>query len=150
MKQIYNYYIDKTPKKIPLEKIILNILLNIPIPPKGLLEFEYNLNEKNEKIIIKKEKMNQLFCINDQLKIIFDKFSINKILIIFFNILFENKIIFFSSNVNYISYFIYGLISLLFPFYYSFQISSSIPKEAFDILESISPFILGINKKKKI
>ena len=145
LKQIYNYYIDKTPKKIPLEKIILNILLNIPIPPKGLLEFEYNLNEKNEKIIIKKEKMNQLFCINDQLKIIFDKFSINKILIIFFNILFENKIIFFSSNVNYISYFIYGLISLLFPFYYSFQISSSIPKEAFDILESISPFILGIN-----
>jgi len=145
LKQIYQYYLDKTPKKYPLEKIILNILLNIPFPPKGLLQIRYNIVENYEKIILKNTKMNELSNIDIELKIIFSKFSINKILIIFFNILFENKIVFFSSDVNSISYFIHGMISLLFPFHYSFQISSSIPKEAIEVLESISPFILGFN-----
>ena len=147
LKQIYHYYLDKTPKKIPLEKIILNILLNIPIPPRGIFEINYNLNKNYEKIIIKKEKMNELSNLDKQLKLIFSKFSINKVLIIFFNVLFESKIVFFSENISEISYFIHGIISLLFPFQYSFQISSSIPKEALDVLESISPFILGINTK---
>ena len=145
LKQIYQYYLDKTPKKYPLEKIILNILLNIPLPPKGLLEIRYNIAQNSEKIIFKNSKMNELSNIDDQLKLIFSKFSINKILIIFFNILFENKIVFFSSNANSISYFIHGMLSLLFPFHYSFQISSSIPKEALEVIESISPFILGFN-----
>ena len=144
LKQIYKYYMDKTPKKIPLEKIILNILLNIPFPPRGIFQINYNLENK-EKLIIKREKMNELSNIDNQLKLIFAKFSINKILIIFFNVLFESKIVFFSQNVSEISYFIHGMISLLFPFQYSFQISSSIPYEALDVLESISPFILGIN-----
>ena len=147
LKQIYHYYLDKTPKKIPVEKIILNILLNIPMPPRGIFQINYNLEKNYEKLIIKREKMNELSNIDDQLKLIFSIFSINKILIIFFNVLFESKIVFFSQNVSKISYFIHGMISLLFPFQYSFQISSSIPKEALDVLESISPFILGINTK---
>ena len=143
--QIYNYYTEKAEKKIPLEKIILTVLLNIPIPPKGLVELKYNLLPNYEKILIKNQKMNELRNINIQLKLIFEKFSINKILIIFFNILFESKILFFGTKLTELTYFIQGMISLLFPFQYSFQISSSIPREAFDVLESISPFILGFN-----
>ena len=143
--QIYNYYTEKAEKKIPLEKIILTVLLNIPIPPKGLVELKYNLLPNYEKILIKNQKMNELSNINIQLKLIFEKFSINKILIIFFNIVFESKILFFGTKLTELTYFIHGMISLLFPFQYSFQISSSIPREAFDVLESISPFILGFN-----
>ena len=125
LKQLYQYYLDKTPKKIPMEKILLNILLNIPIPPRGLIELNYNLNKKSEKIIIKREKTNELSNIDKQLKLIFTKFNINKVLIIFFNVLFESKIVFFSENVSEISFFIHGIISLLFPFQYSFQISEN-------------------------
>ena len=147
LKQLYQYYSEKSPKKIPLEKKILTILFNIPLPPKGLVEIEYNLKEDYQKIKLRGEKMNKISSMEDEFKFLFNKFTINSILIIFHYIIFETKTIIFSTNVNEISFFIYGIISLLFPFHYSFQISSSIPNGAYDIIESISPYILGVNKK---
>ena len=147
LKQIYQYYIEKIPKKIPIEKQILTVLFNIPMPPKGLLEIEYNLKDNYPKIKIKEEKMNKIKIIEDELCLIFSKFSINKIIIILKYILFETKTIVFSTKINELTFFIYGLISILFPLHYSFQVSSSIPDGAYDVLESISPYILGINKK---
>ena len=147
LKQLYQYFIDDSLKKIPIEKKILTILCNIPIPPKGFLEIEYNLKENFEKIRIKREKMNKIPSIEDELALIFSKFSIHKVLKILKFILFEMKTIVFGTKINELSCFIYGLISLIFPFHYSFQVSSSIPNGAYDILESISPYILGINTK---
>ena len=71
------------------------------MPPRGIFQINYNLDKNYEKLIIKREKMNELSNIDDQLKLIFSLFSINKILIIFFNVLFESKIVFFSQNVKY-------------------------------------------------
>jgi hypothetical protein len=147
LKQIYYYTLEKNPHKIPIEKKILTILLNIPLPPKGLLEIQYNLKDDYEKIKIKGEKMNKISSLDVELQLLFSKFSINKLLIILKYILFETKTILFSTNINEITFFIYGIISLLFPLHYSFQISSSIPNGAYDVLESISPYIMGINKK---
>ena len=147
LKQIYNYFLEENPKKIPLEKKILTILCNIPIPPKGLLEIDYNLKDNYQKIRLRREKMNKIPLLEDELKFMFSKFSINKMLKIFKYILFEMKTIVFSTKINELSLFIYGLISLLFPLHYSFQVSSYIPNGAYDVLESISPYILGINTK---
>ena len=147
LKQLYKYYMDNNPKKIPLEKKILTILFNIPLPPKGLLRLEYNLDERYDKIIIKGEQMNKIPIMYEELNLIFKKFSINKLLIIIRYIIFETKTVIFSTKKNHLANFIYGIISLLFPFHFSFQVSSSIPNGAYDILESISPYILGINTK---
>ena len=57
-----------------------------------------------------------------------------------------STIVVFSSKINELSYFIYGITSLLFPFHYSFQISSSIPHNTFTAVESISPYLFGINQ----
>ena len=150
LRQIYQYSLEKNSIKIPLEKKILTILCNIPVPPKGLLEIEYNLNENYKKIILKRQKMNKITIIKREINLIFPRFQISTFLEIFKYLIFETKILIFSSKINDLSNFIYGLISLLFPFHYSFQISSSIPKNAYNILESISPYILGINKKFEI
>ena len=150
--QIYNYYINKNnPKNIPIEKILLTILFNIPLPPRGTLEIEYNLMDNYQKIHIKNTKMNKLPVIKEEIKLILNKFDEKVFLEIFKYVLFETKILIFGSNINEISYFIYGLISLLFPFKYPFSISSSIPNNIYNVVESISPYIFGINKifKKK-
>ena len=143
--QIYDYYLDKN-IKIPLEKKILTILYKIPMPPKGLLKIEFKMAENFKKIILKRQKMNKLLAIKDELGLIFSKFDIKTVLEIFRYTLFETKILIFGSQVNEISNFIYGLISLLFPFRYLFQISSSLPNNSFNVLESLSPYIFGINK----
>ena len=147
LKQVCQYFLEKSPKKIPLEKKILTILFNIPMPPKGLVEIEYNLKDDYEKIKLRGERMNKISSMEDEFKLFFNKFNIHQLLTIFKYIIFETKTIIFSTNVNELSFCIYGIISLLFPFHYSFQISSSIPNGAYDIIESISPYILGVNKK---
>ena len=101
------------------------------------------------KIKLKRQKMNKLPVIKDEINLIFEKFDIMTFLEIFKHLIFETKILIFGKGINELSYFIYGLISLLFPFRYSFQIASSIPSNAYNVIESISPYILGINKKYK-
>ena len=145
--QIYDYYKNQEKIKIPLEKIILNILCNIPMPPKGLAVYQYNLDEKNEIIDIKSVKMNKFKNIDDDLIIIFKYFNVNNFIEIFKYVLFETKTIVFGTNINHLCSFVYGLISLLYPFTYPFQVSSSIHKNAYEVLESISPYIIGINQK---
>ena len=84
--------------------------------------------------------------IRKEINLIFKKFDIKTFFGIFKHLIFETKILIFSSKINELSYFIYGIISLLFPFHYSFLIFSSIPHYAFTAIESISPYLFGINK----
>ena len=147
LKQIYQYYKENKIKTIPMEKIILNILFNIPIPPKGVLEIRYNTMPNYDVIKIKQQKMNKLPYISKELNYIFSNFKLDNFLEIFKYILYETKTVIFSTNINNITFFICGLTSLLYPLKYSFQISSSITDNIYSVLESISPFILGINKK---
>ena len=144
--QLYDYLnIEKI--KIPLEKIILNILCNIPNPPRGIHKYQYTMAENFEKINIQAEKMNRIKIIDEDLKKIIGFFkSIDNFLTIFKYTLFETKTTIFSTNVNKIFYLINGLISILFPFNYPFQILSCL-MDGFGILESPPPYIIGINQK---
>ena len=147
LSQLYEYYLDKNIKrKIPIEKIILTTLFNIPMPPRGSLKIEFKLLDNYNKIILKRQKMNKLPVIKDEINLIFNKFNTITFLEIFKHLIFETKLLIFGKEINELSFFINGLISLLFPFRYSFQISSSIPYNLYNVIESISPYILGINK----
>ena len=155
LRNIYEYYLSSEKKTIPLEKIILNLLCNIPMPPNGLFEISYKFNNEineqniNKEIKIKRHKYNELKNIDDNLFLIFSifDFNIDIFIDIFKYSLYEIKTLIFGSNVNYLCLIINGILSSLYPFNYSFQVSSCVPNNAFDVLESISPYILGINQK---
>ena len=87
LKQIYKYYKTKKIKKnIPIEKKILSILFNIPLPPKGTLALEYSLLGNNKKIEIKKEKifkrinvlLNNYFIPNGKIKLFMEQDRISR------------------------------------------------------------------------
>lgn len=144
LKAIYNY--SKVNKlTIPIEKIIHNLLIEVPLPPRGLYEVEYQL--LNEKIKVSRPKMNELPNSEEEIKLLFDLFKPEQIVTIFKHLLYETKMVVFSSNLKLLTPFIFGLLSIMYPFKYSFQVVSCIPDESYHILESISPFILGLNKE---
>ena len=145
--QIYDYYKNQDNITKPLEKIVLNILCNIPMPPKGLNVYHYNLEEKYKKVDIKEVRMNKLKNIDEEVFVMFKYFNTNNLIEIFKYVLFETKTIVFGTKINDLCSFIYSIISILYPFTYPFQVSSCIHKNAFEVLESISPYIIGINKK---
>ena len=144
--QLYNYYKLKK-VKIPIEKIVLNILCNIPLPPRGIHSYQYIMSKDFEKIIIKSEKMNKIKNYDRELNMVFHYFNVNTLVEIFKYILFETKIIAFSTNVNRLCILIHCLISILYPFNFPFQVASCVREDAFEVLESIPPYIIGINQK---
>ena len=129
----------------PIDKIIENLLIELPIPPRGFSTLEYTLN--NEKRLIKQTKMNQLPIININLKKLFLDYEVRDIILIYNYLFLEGRILFFSEKIEILNLYIYGFLALLYPFQYQYQIVTILPEKNFEIMESITPFIAGINQK---
>ena len=130
--------------EVPIEKIVENLLIELPVPPRGVAKVTYFLNEEERNII--QNKMNELPLLDINLKKIFVDFSIKDIITIFNYIFLESRILFFTKNIEYLNNFIYGLLALLYPFQYQYQIVTILPQINFEIIESPTPFIAGINQ----
>ena len=168
---IYNYGLSTN--KIPLENIITNLIIEVPIPPRGLYSINYNyafneINSNNNQSISRAQSQymvqpslnqqqiqplqstenNKLLVTEIDLKRFNSNLSFTCKLETIKHILFGSKILFFSSkNLNTLSDTILSFLSLIFPFKYPFQVSSYLHKDNYRILESISPFIMGINEE---
>ena len=142
LEMIYDY-ISKN-REIPIEKIITNLIIEVPVPPKGLYSILYTLidkeftlvNNENNKIQlaeISMKKFNNMIPFKDKLEALK-------------HILLCSKILVFSRDLNKICECELAFLHLLFPFKYPFQVTSFLHKDNYNILESISPFIIGINE----
>ena len=168
-------------REIPLEKIITNLIIEVPVPPRGLYSinynYDFNFNEEKEnetqnnnqeikriatQCINRKELANRedkiispltstgnnkLLVAETDLNKFNKKLSFNCKMETIKHILLNSKILFFSLNLTTIIDTISAFMSLIFPFKYSFQISSYLHKNNYGILETVSPFIIGINEK---
>ena len=130
-----------------IDKFIENFLIELPVPPRGETKIIYNLMNEERKLI--QSKMNQLPLIDVNLKNLFVKFKTEEIIDIYHYLFLEIRVLFFSKDIDILNIFIYGLLSLLYPFEYQYQIVTILPKENFEIIESITPFIAGINEEYK-
>ena len=129
---------------IPIDKIVENLCIELPDPPRGVSYLEYNIN--NEKRIIKQNVMNKIPLVNINLKKLFFDYEVRDIVSMYNYLFLETRILFFSRNIDILNIYIYGLLALLYPFQYQYQIVTILPEENFEIMESITPFIAGINQ----
>lgn len=128
----------------PIEKIIDNLIIETPLPPRGLYKVEYKL--LNEKLLLTQPKMNELPVATYNFPLIFCLLSTEQIVEIYRYLLLETRIIFFSANIQYLGPTIHSFIQLLFPLKYSFTYISVLPSENINFVESPSPYVIGINQ----
>ena len=146
LQDIFQYISE--PRDIPIEKIITNLIIEVPIPPRGLYSIDYILMEKtytlegceNNKIQVNTEIDLKKFNSNLDFKTKLEAIK---------HILLGSKILFFSKNLSSLCNTILSFLILLFPFKYPFQVTSYLHKDSYNILESISPFMIGINEHYK-
>ena len=144
IKIIYQYSLVE--KQIyPLEKIINNLLIEVPTPPRGIYYIEYSLI--NESIIIKANQMNELSTLNIEFEKLFTIFNLNNIIQIFRYLMLNAKIIIFSEEIKNLTPVILSLLSLLYPFNYPYTVVSVLHKEAYKLIDNILPVLVGINEK---
>ena len=133
---------DNSQILIPIDKIIENLLIELPVPPRGIFGVEYTLINEERKL--KQNLMNELPLVDINLKRLFT-FDIKEIVDMYRNLFLESRILFFSEDIQSLNMYIFGLLSLLYPFQYQYQVVTILPEENFEIIESITPFIAGIN-----
>ena len=144
IKSIYQYSLVE--KQIfPMEKIINNLLIEVPTPPKGIYYVNYSLI--NENIILKANLMNELYTLNIEFERLFTIFNLNNIIEIFRYLMLNTKIIMFSEEVKNLTPVILSLLSLLYPFHYPYTVVSVLHKEAYKLIDNITPVLVGINEK---
>jgi len=144
---IYNYTrtSENVGQNIPLEKVITNLIIEVPISPRGLYSIQYILTD--EAFTLKNIENNRLQLAEISFRKINKKLGLETIIEGLKHILLGSKILIFGSDLNLICESIMAFLYLLFPFKYPFQVTSFLHKENYNILESISPFIIGINEQ---
>ena len=144
LNSIYQYsQMDRV--DIPLEKIINNLVLEVPKPPRGLYSIEYSLFDKT--YILQNSRLNNLFFATIEFDKLFMRFKTEQILTIFQYLMLGIKIVFFSSKIEYLTPIIFSMLILVFPFKYPFPVVSVLPKESYNLIDNITPEILGVNEK---
>ena len=147
LRTIYELATNEMYSYIFIDQIIEKLIIETPKIPRGLkkivLRFPYKEIELTE------TKMNEFPSVNVNLAYTFEILNYNNIIEIYKYLLYETKLIFFSENLYKLTNTILSFLFLLTPFNYQFQIVSILSKELYNFIETISPFIFGINEKYK-
>ena len=145
LKTIYNLTTNDLYSHIFIDQIIEKLIIETPKIPRGLKRIL--LKFPNNEIELTETKMNEFPSINVNLAYTFDIMNYNNIIDIYKYLLYETKLIFFSENLYKLTNTILSFIFLLTPFNYQFQVVSILSKELYGFIETISPYIFGINEK---
>ena len=145
LKTIYNLFSSGNYPSLFLDQIIEKMIIETPKIPRGLKKIV--LQFPDNQIELTETKMNEFPSVNVNLSYTFELLSYNNIIEIYKYLLYETKLIFFSENLYNLTNTILSFIFLLTPFNYQFQIVSILSQELYSFIETISPFIFGINEK---
>ena len=145
LREIYCMTMSNEFSSLFFENIIEKLIIQTPKIPRGYKNVILKL--PHTEIDLTQNKMNEYPSINTNISKIFNDLSLNNILEIYKYLLYETKLVFFSEDLYTLCNTILSFVFLLFPFKYQFQIVSILPNNLYKFLETISPFIFGINEK---
>ena len=145
LRELYCITLSNEYSSFFFENIIEKLIIKTPKIPRGyknvILKFP------NCEIDLTQTKMNEYPSINSNLSKIFTDLSLNNILEIYKYLLYETKLVFFSEDLYTLTNAILSFVFLLSPFKYQFQIVSVLPNNLYKFMETISPYIFGVNEK---
>ena len=144
LRALYDLVLSNKYKDLYIDRIIEKLIVETPKLPRGQKKIQLKL--PNKTIDLTERRMNDYPSINIKLSKLFGTLKMSNIIEIFRYLLFETKIIFFSSKLYDLTNTIMSILTLITPFKYQFQVVSVLPKELYHFIETISPYIFGINE----
>ena len=144
LRALYDLVLSNKYNNLYIDRIIEKMIVETPKLPRGYKRIYLKL--PNKVIDLTEHRMNDYPNININLSKLFGTLKMSNIIEIFRYLLFETKMIFFSNKLYDLTNTIMSILSLITPFKYQFQVVSVLPKELYNFIETISPYIFGINE----
>ncbi|KAJ8331147.1 hypothetical protein QVD99_005806 [Batrachochytrium dendrobatidis] len=131
---------------IPLERCIVNIIHEIPLPPPGKLEIVINIGD--QQLHCSRPPVNTIPTLkNFSMYPIFCAMSLHHIILAFELILTERKVIFLSSHYSMLNLASEAFCHLLFPLYWHHILIPVLPSRLISYLQAPMPYIVGVHRK---
>ena len=142
LKQIYR--IQMSSSDVPLERVICNLLQEVPLPDQGGTEIQYCIG--NELVQFSRPPAKYLFFTEDSsFEMLFRSLRIDDIITLWTAAMLEKKILFVSMKRSLLTYSSIALMSLIFPFKWSYAFIPVLPTQLKTFIEAIFPYIIGVS-----
>jgi len=130
-------------KTTPVERYIVNLISEIPLPPYGFTQIKFSLSQKL--LSLSRPAPNELPLLDVNLVQIFSSLSIDNILLLLANVILERQVIIHSRQLAKLTRVGECIISFMFPFkLYSVYIPV-LPRQCLDIVYAVVPFLVGLH-----
>lgn len=130
---------------IPLERFVVNITQEIPLPPPGRLEICLKLKHFN--LYCSRPPLNRIPLIkNYSFYPLFRALSIENIVSTFESVLNERKIIILSSHLSMLNTVAEAMCTVIFPFYWQHIYIPVLPEKLLTYLQAPMPYIIGVQR----
>ncbi|EDV28505.1 uncharacterized protein TRIADDRAFT_51481 [Trichoplax adhaerens] len=138
------YYAVYNGQTYLLEELVPRILSDMYLPPAGYDKVAFKLDEGNV-ITLQAAREESLPITGSAISSFFKHFGIQNSLTLFCAILTESRILFTSSSFSTLSLICHGLLALIFPVQFSHVFIPILPTNLLDILDSPTPFVIGVS-----
>eukprot|EP01083_Nonionella_stella_P099059 278591_1 len=141
------YRLANSPGKIPIERYIINLCEEtpLPVPNKRCVELLY----AHKPILFRIPNEDELPLLDSNIKKIFCCLSLNNTLLLFKCLITQKyKILFTSAHISLITEICEGLTSFLQPFEWQFTYVPVLPYSVFGILDAPVPVLVGMHASR--
>jgi len=141
LKQLYR--VSLTASRVPIERLICNLIYEVPLPPRGRVRVQYSIADQTCKLA--RAPANQLPCAHVPLDMLFELLDRSHVLDLFSYVLLEYKILFFSKHPAVLTMVTEALLSLIFPFRWHHVYIPVLPLQLLEFVNAPTPFIMGVH-----
>jgi len=141
LKQIYRIHLSHTP--IPIERYIINIMEEIPVPDKsGHIQIIHDMGDQQISFVRVVDQYPP-YASRADIENLFRALSAEHVVDIFLALLAEKKVLLISKYKALLSNACVAFMSFLFPFLWKHVLIPILPRSMIDVLDAPVPFLIG-------
>jgi hypothetical protein len=142
LKQIYRLHISST--EIPLERIICNLVQEVPLPDQGVTSVQYDIG--NYSIVFSRPPPKYFPLVQDKcFEFLFRALRFDDVIILWSCVMLERKLLLISVNKSLLTYAALAISALIFPFKWDQILIPILPRTLKDYVAAIFPYIIGVH-----
>lgn len=142
LKQIYRLHVSST--DIPLERIICNLVQEVPLPDQGVTAVQYDIGMFS--VVFHRPPPKYFALTQDRcFEYLFRALRYDDVIILWSCVMLERKLLLISVNKSLLTYVALAITALIFPFKWEQILIPILPKTLKNYVAAIFPYIIGVH-----